>query len=187
MRLFIGVFPPAAIAAQIGARLDALQLPDARWVRDENLHLTLTFLGECAASELPPLRAALERTAATQAALRLELGQLDAFPSLQRPRVLVLRTLRGEAELRAVAACLERELGPQRSSDRRSFQPHLTLARLDGSVAAAELGALAAELADARFAFDIDAIDLMQSELGGGPARYTCLHRAALRRAKDFT
>jgi 2'-5' RNA ligase len=181
MRLFCGVFPPPDVAAAIGEQLDALDLPRGRWVQDSQLHMTLAFLGEVPSSSLAQMSAALVRAAASQSRFWLELGQLDAFPSFARARVVFLRALRGEAELNRLAERLAAELPAElRPADSRDFHAHLTLARFAEPPQAAVMHTLSDRLAAARFAFEVQRLDLMHSELGRGGARYGRVHAAPM-------
>ncbi|MFV0535434.1 MAG: RNA 2',3'-cyclic phosphodiesterase [Cumulibacter sp.] len=53
MRLFTAIAPPADIVAALYERLDVMReiRPDLRWVRADNLHVTVRFLGECGERE----------------------------------------------------------------------------------------------------------------------------------------
>ena len=61
MRLFVALELPADLQRAVGELVSQHRpaLPKARWVRPENLHLTLAFLGETATERLPDLEAAM--------------------------------------------------------------------------------------------------------------------------------
>ena len=181
VRLFCGVFPPVAVAAQIGAQLDALELPRGRWVQDAQLHLTLTFFGEMQPSTLPDLRAAIDRASAAQASFELELGEFDAFPALARARVGFLRARRGGEELTRLAAALAAELpAGLRPPQQHEFHAHLTLVRFAAPPPGEAMQALSAQLAQQRFRFEVRRVDLMRSELDRAGAHYRHLHASSL-------
>lgn len=125
MRLFVAI----ALPDQQRARLAALAngLPGARWVAEQNLHLTLRFLGELDGNEAGDVDAALAGVRMPGFELRLEgvshfgegrkLRQLwagvQANPALVR--------LRDKVEQAVIRAGLPPE--------KRKFKPHVTLAR----------------------------------------------------------
>ena len=126
MRLFIAIEFPDDIKAALGQlRVD---IPGARWVATEQIHLTLAFLGEVEDAAVEPLTRALAHVRIPE--FRLRFGGAGCFPSRQRPRVL-WAGLQPEPRLNdlvdrirsTVLACTI----PQ---EERRFSPHITLARL---------------------------------------------------------
>jgi 2'-5' RNA ligase len=132
MRLFVAVTLGADIEARATAAMAELQAmaPQARWVRPEGLHLTLSFLGEVAAERLPELREALSGVATHHAPFTLSVAGGGGFGSPRHPRVLWAGIGGDTAALGAlqaeVAAALE-PLGFPRET--RAYTAHLTLAR----------------------------------------------------------
>ena len=102
----------------------------ARWVRPEDLHLTLAFLGERPAEVLPALEALAALVAPRHGAFSLRTARLGGFPREERTRILwlglepcpVLETL--AEDLRGALAS-----GGQ-AFDAKPFRAHITLARL---------------------------------------------------------
>lgn len=101
-----------------------------RWVRPDQLHVTLRFLGETAVSHLPAIQQQLDQIASHHAPLTLTLGQLGCFPNCQRPRIFWVG-LEGELErlhaLQQEIEAMANQLGWAR--EKRPFSPHLTLGR----------------------------------------------------------
>ena len=132
MRLFVAV-PVAEPARQQILKLLG-QLRGAawpvRWVHDEGLHMTLKFFGEVGAERLDVIAEALRFAAADAGSLALQLGDLGAFPSRSRPRVLwvgvnappALELLQDRIERGCEAIGFPPEGTP--------FQPHITLGRV---------------------------------------------------------
>lgn len=128
-RLFIAVRPPEPVRDRL---VDAMEgIEGARWVDEENLHLTLRFLGEVERPAANDLAAALGRIAWPRFALRIEgvghftrKGQTTALWA-RIPDSAPLEGLRQKVEGACEAAGLGRET--------RRFTPHVTLARLGRS------------------------------------------------------
>jgi len=102
-----------------------------RWTDPGSWHLTLQFLSDWPETRLEGLKKALEAGTFPEPFV-LHPGKLDAFPSLDAPRVLFLH-MGDDGQIAALAARV-REIvagvwgdGPQ---DTRAFRPHLTLARI---------------------------------------------------------
>jgi len=125
-RLFIAIDLPQEIKKEL-ARI-CFGLPGARWVPEEQLHLTLRFIG---AVEGGIFRDIKEVLAAVRAeAFSLRLAGLGHFPPRRSPKVLWVGIERNErlVSLRKKVEAVLLRAGLQ--PDRRKFSAHITLARL---------------------------------------------------------
>jgi RNA 2',3'-cyclic 3'-phosphodiesterase len=132
MRLFAGVPIPDPARGEILNLLTDLRRSDwpVRWVHDEGLHLTLKFFGEVGGERLDVITEALLFAATGAGPQALTLGELGAFPSRSRPRVLwigvqappSLELLQDRIERGSEAIGFPPEGTP--------FQPHVTLGRV---------------------------------------------------------
>jgi len=98
----------------------------ARWVKPENYHLTLLFLGDRAADDLAKLCHHAKAIAAETSPFTLDLQGVGFFPDQRRPRVLYMDVCRGREAVIRLAGALHMADGQQAAK----FRPHLTLARL---------------------------------------------------------
>jgi 2'-5' RNA ligase len=177
MRLFIAINLPAAI--RDGIHADVAPLRDSanaiRWVASGALHVTLKFLGEQDDRAVDDLRAALESVAQRHAPLSVETTAIGAFPNFRRPRVVWVG-MTGENALRSLARDIDQALAPLGfPAETRAFQAHLTLGRVKGELDPHDATAVATAAAACRVSrsFDVQAVDLMRSELGPGGSRYS--------------
>lgn len=125
MRLFIAIDLPEAVKS----RLDSLRadIPGARWVPPEQLHLTLAFLGEVDAAGCETLSAELAKIKAE--GFTLHFSRLGCFPHPRSPRILWLG-LQPELRLLQLARLVRAAvLSCGISQEERPFAPHITLAR----------------------------------------------------------
>jgi 2'-5' RNA ligase len=137
MRLFVALDLPWDLRERLA--LLAGGLPGARWVVPENLHLTLRFIGEVNGPQAEEIDHALAGLRARGFPLRL--AGLGVYHKNDRPVTLWIGAERS-APLAHLQTKIETAL--QRAGlepERRRFTPHVTLARLDASVAEAKLGA----------------------------------------------
>ena len=126
MRLFVALDLPDRFRSALAAlRAD---VPGARWVPAENLHVTLHFLGEVAPETAKRLVADVRRL--TFAPVSLVPAGMNVFPSLRRPRVLVVQMKHNApfTALHAATAALIARHGF--APEARLFHPHVTIARL---------------------------------------------------------
>jgi len=137
VRLFVAADPSAGVRR--AAALLALDLKRAlerhdvfrgiRWVPEENLHLTVWFLGEVEESLSAQVLDALRSPLRTRA-FRLEISGFGAFPPSGSPRVLWLGVTAGLRELAAAHAEVGSRLQPLGfAPEGRAYSAHLTVAR----------------------------------------------------------
>lgn len=125
-RLFIGLELPGDVREAL-SRI-ARDVPGARWVRPEQLHITLAFLGNVDAARQARLRDALQDVRLTPFALQLR--GAGTFGGA-RPRVLWAGLVEVPAALRRLHADVSAAIQDAGLvADPAPFHPHVTLARL---------------------------------------------------------
>lgn len=109
----------------------AQTVSNVKWVEQENLHLTLKFLGEVREEELGAIKGVAARIAAAWSPLVLALGDPGVFPNGRQARVLWVGLKDEEGRLAAMAGQLDHELASLGfPPEEGTFVPHLTLGRL---------------------------------------------------------
>jgi 2'-5' RNA ligase len=184
VRLFVAVELPEEVRRAAVELAEAARpaLPPASWVRPENLHLTLVFLGDADAARLPDLRRALGEACRGRRAFAAETAAPGAFPPRGPVRVLWLGLEPADA-LRALAEGLRAELdGAGFAFDRKPFRAHVTLARARSPWPAAARERIAA-LAPVPRRFDVAEAVLFESRLAPGGSRYSAQARLPLAEA----
>jgi 2'-5' RNA ligase len=132
MRLFVALEIPPEVRDGLAALIREFRAlaPRLKWVRAENLHLTLKFIGETERARLDAICAALAEVRSTHV-LELGVHGLGFFPDDQRSRVL-WAGLRPPEHVAQLAAAIEAALAAVGfPREQRPFAPHLTLARLE--------------------------------------------------------
>jgi 2'-5' RNA ligase len=101
-----------------------------KWVDENNLHLTLKFLGDTTLHQVDDLKAILKKISARSNVFSFRLKGLAFFKNKGIPRVLFIGIEEGEA-LQQLAAEINLQLFALGfEKENRPFSPHLTLARL---------------------------------------------------------
>ena len=170
-RLFVAIRPPETFREIL---LDLMEgVPDLRWQQDEQLHLTLRFIGEVERPMAEDIAAELGRirfepfTLALSGVGKFEKhrhGTLWAGVAPKDP----LKALNAKVERACQSAGLEPE--------RRAYHPHITLARWKGRAAGLERfverhASLTSE------PWDVDEFILYESRLGREGAHYEAVER----------
>jgi len=126
MRLFIAIeLPEQARNALAGLRCD---IPGARWIPVEQIHLTLSFLGEVDDDGVTRLTDRLSRIHVPTFTLRF--GESGCFPDRRRPRVLWVGLEHDSRLLNLAAKVHDAVTECGIALEDRPFSPHITLARI---------------------------------------------------------
>jgi 2'-5' RNA ligase len=187
-RLFVALEPAEPVRRRIAAAAGALQrgagaaASEVRWVAEENVHLTLQFLGAVPEERVPAVEKAVAETAAAARPLLLEVKGAGGFPNARRPRVVWLGLSGDVAALAALVAELGKRLTPLGfAPEARSFSAHLTVGRArDGRGAPGLGGALASVAQDEGVAWRAAELVLFESHLSPAGPRYEAVLRAPL-------
>jgi len=185
VRLFVAVFPPRAAQRAAAAVIDALRHDhdDVSWVKPDNLHYTMRFIGEAGADGARRVAEAAHAAAAVHTAFDAALGAAGAFPDARRARVLWLGLSHGAAALESLAHSLATELDHRGwPREPRAFTPHLTIGRVRAPRAdwTARLAA-APPVAATDATFRIDRLSVVESKLHPKGSIYTVREAAELR------
>jgi 2'-5' RNA ligase len=186
LRTFIAVDVRKAIRDRLVALQDTLARAgtEVKWVEENNLHVTLLFLGEVEDRETPALCQAVADCCAVRNAFSISVETVGCFPNPRRPRVVWAGVGAGSAELIALHDALEPpllDLGCYRRED-RAYTPHITLGRVRGERSTATLAtALARQAKWHGGETDVREIHVLSSELTPQGPIYTVLSRAKLR------
>jgi 2'-5' RNA ligase len=133
MRLFVGVFPPPEVQQAAYEVASVWRRPGDRisWVKVDNLHYTMRFLGELGKKGAERVCDAAREAASARHAFEATLGGVGVFPSSRRARVIWISLAEGAEALTDLARGLEqglRQRGFER--DNHPFKAHLTLGRV---------------------------------------------------------
>jgi len=177
MRLFVALEIPGEIRDALALVLKELRgfAPLAKWVRAENLHVTLKFLGETESDKVSAIANALGSIRSEQP-ITLEFRGLGFFPNEKRPRVFWVG-MESSPNLKILAEEIDQRLHRLGFPlEDRPFTPHLTLARLNPPGLPPKLGYAVAENSSRNFGFfTTREFHLIESKLKPTGAEYTTL------------
>ena len=155
----------------------------ASWVKPENLHLTLKFLGNVPVQDIDPVFSTMHNVVSDFSKFELSAGGLGVFPGVKKGRVVwagiggrtdILKNLFQSLEDHLLLLGIKKE--------RQRFSPHITLGRIKTPVPPAELIPLIQECKDIRSrSFKLGSIDFFKSELTPFGAIHTLLLQAEIK------
>jgi len=166
-RLFVAIRPPRAIRDLL---IDAMDdSPEFRWQDEEQLHLTLRFIGEVERPLASDIADALSNIRASRFELRIKgVGYFE-----QRSSGALWAGVEPKAPVASLAAKIERmcqQAGLE--PERRAYHPHITLARWKGRRTRELQDYLEREAALSSAPFAVSDFTLFESQLSRHGAHY---------------
>jgi RNA 2',3'-cyclic 3'-phosphodiesterase len=183
-RIFIAAELPENVKKQISLlnrELDEAGIP-AKPVREENLHITLKFIGAAPPGGMARIQTILKESSEEAEPFPVFFRGAGAFPSPERPSVLWAGAAGDKGFLSAIFRQLDRKLAEAGfPGEKRKFHPHVTFARLKKGLRTGERKKLTRWLEAKQSAYfgetEIRRLSLFRSELSSEGASYYPLAR----------
>lgn len=184
IRAFAAIEIGEGARAECAALVQRMRSMPARvtWVRPENFHLTVRFLGDVTPDQIAAyakiLRPEFSRLPAFEAWLR----GVGVFPHPRWPTVIWTGFESAESDATAIQSIAERAAcAIGLAAETRPYAPHVTLGRVRKE---SQKGGVFTRLTEVNpfttDAFTVEAVSLFSSELTPHGAQYTRLHRLTL-------
>ena len=188
IRTFISIdFPEQAIKVigDIQKSLNNAIPTIVRWIKSENMHLTLKFLGNVQLQKIHVIEIALDKIALEIEPFHLNLEGIGAFPNWGHPRIIwigvgkpeLVHGLAEQIEEKMVALDCQKEI--------KSFSPHLTIGRVREHISSEDIQMLEKRTRINTTFVDqimVTGIHLYKSDLHPSGPVYTLLHSSPFKR-----
>ena len=174
-RCFIGFLIPDEIKARILSiqkGLEALPMK-CKFVEEENLHISLSFLGEVEDSKIDEISNKLDNISKNYGKIHAKITGIKPIPNRNYMRVLALGVV-DEGRLKEISSMIEKEIGGDVKP------PHLTLCRIREITNKNKFWEFIDRCDDVNIEIDIDSIQLIKSELKRSGPVYSVIHRSLL-------
>ncbi len=183
MRAFIAIELPDDVRRKLASIQEELKKANAdiKWVKPENIHLTLKFLGNIPDDKIEKIKALLDKIASRHGKFEAILFKIGAFPKLEYPRVIWVGMDKGCNLAEEIAVKIEdgcEHIGF--AKEKRPFSAHLTLGRVRTGKNKVALKEKLLSTAVKPQSFIVDKIILFQSTLTPRGPIYTPLHSSIL-------
>lgn len=184
-RLFIAIETEDFLKTELKKIQNTLKKSSAnvKWVKPENIHLTLKFLDETPDDKINSITEILNETAGQFSPFDCTINHLGAFPNPEYPEIIWIGIEQNREKIKEIALQLEEKLeqiGFKKES--REFSAHITLGRLHTS---AHSLLLSAAIRDYKLPLSlgqmIKEITLFQSTLTSQGPVYEILKKARLK------
>lgn len=106
--------------------------PQAKWLRKEHFHITLTFFKALPTKDINPIEELLKKMSEEFSSFSIEFNKVNVFPSWERVRVLWIGcNEEGEKKIQKIVKALIEGLQKKGIfiEEEKEFSPHITLAR----------------------------------------------------------
>lgn len=183
-RSFIAIEVPQKVQTAIFKMTSNLQqvypIPIVRWVPEENIHLTLKFLGDIPAQKLERLAQSFAVETEQMPSFTLEFSETGVFPNLRKPRIMWIG-LKKHPELENLYKVIEStSLVNGFPAEERPFSPHITLGRISDRFPLSELQKLCRDFCTLEAGtidpIVINSIKVFKSDLKPNGPVYTLIH-----------
>ncbi len=183
-RIFIAINLPEDIKKKfLDYQRKWSELP-IRWVKKENLHITLIFLGYLTNEELIDVCKITKEKAEKHQSFSLTLNKTCYGPPKKMPPRMVWIEGEKSESLTGLKNDLEKsffDFGILRNTEKRAFSPHITLGRIrqwEWQRIEPEERLDVSE--DISLSFEVQSIEVMESQLKRGGAEYVILESVSL-------
>ena len=183
IRTFIAVELPDTIKTQV-EQLEVRLIKaraDIKWVKPQNIHITLKFLGEITTERVEAACTGVRKALQTIGPFQLSLSRVGAFPNLDRARVLWVDVEKGRDELINLQHQIEDILFTRNFvREPRPFSPHLAIGRVRSPKGLGTLTDLVKQTPFQTLDFRVDRVAVIKSYLESSGSIYTVLEHAPL-------
>ncbi len=183
-RIFIAINLPSEVK-QFLAKYETKfpELP-AKWTPEDNLHITLVFLGDLTDVELGEVCVIVKEIAGRHNTLDVDLNTVGYGPDSKIPPKFLWASGEKSNQLSALKKDLEEALLEKIVNfdpDKRGFTPHVTMARISTFAWRAINPEERPEVGEAvDLLFTAESIDVMESEMGKEGLYYTVIESISL-------
>ncbi len=184
VRTFIGIELEKSVISEISEEISYLKckFPDINWVRQENLHLTLKFLGNIQPNDLRSIFNDISVLENSVPSFAVSVSGVRLLPDARHPRIVCAGCSFGSNELVRLQQSIDKicnKLGYP--LEQKDFTPHITLGRIKKPSFAHGFEDYLTDLNNVDFGItDVDEVVVYMSELGNNGALYSPMYRVRL-------
>jgi 2'-5' RNA ligase len=176
LRSFIAIELPETVRSALAEFQQDLKKygADVRWIKPENIHLTLKFLGNIEEDRVESIAEKIRGACGIHNGFELEISGTGVFPNKRSPRVLWAGVIINDTVM-ALHKGIEGGMGALGfEREKRRFSPHLTLGRFRSLRGKQAVLDIMDSCREKRFGImDVNSVLLMRSDLSPKGAKYT--------------
>ncbi len=180
-RIFLAINLPEEIKNKLAKYQASWPELPIKWTKKDNLHITLVFIGRVKDEEIPEICKISEKVAEQNKSFTINLNKICYAPPKKMPPRMVwaagetsneLTKLQRELEDSLLTSTVKRVI----KEEKRAYFPHITLGRIrTWEFRRIEPGERPAVNEDISLSFEVNSIEVMESQLKRSGAEYTIL------------
>ncbi|MDH4330880.1 MAG: RNA 2',3'-cyclic phosphodiesterase [Candidatus Moranbacteria bacterium] len=128
-KIFIGIDLPQAVKKRLMQKIEKWKDLPVRWSREENLHITLSFLGHVDDEMLSNICEKVCNAVEEIDIFDMDMSKIELGPEGGKDAKMFWFSGEASDELKKLQSSIERELGFFHE-DKKVFRPHITLGRI---------------------------------------------------------
>ncbi|MEA3295554.1 MAG: RNA 2',3'-cyclic phosphodiesterase [Patescibacteria group bacterium] len=177
-RIFIAINLPNKIKDELSRFQDALNELPVKWIKKDNLHITLSFIGKIDDNQILEVGEIVKNIVADYNKFFVNLIEIDYGPKNIFPPRMIWATIGDNSALREINKNLEKSLKLKNDN----FFPHITLGRINQwQYKKIEPEERQEIKQDIDLNFKVKSIDIMESKLSPRQAKYNILRALELK------
>ena len=151
------------------------------WVRPENFHITLAFLGDLSAREVSKLSDIADDISENVSPFSITFGKIGVMEGWHCSQTLYLEP-KYNRNLLSLQGHLQRELISEKmiKTTRRRFKPHLTIGKFGQRIDLDRKIWRRWQKVPISFSWQVESFAVMKSNINVRPVRYTKVHQISL-------
>lgn len=177
-KIFIAINLPPQIKKRLIQKTEKWRDLPVRWTQEENLHVTLAFLGYLDDEKILSVCDSVNSAVKNFEPFEISLNKIIIGPSENQPR-MVWATGEKSEELKTLVEKIEKSLGIFQR-EKKNFSPHATLGRI-----MKEKWAKLSEKPEIKekinFVIPVDKVEIFESVFGEGKRKYLLLESCPLK------
>lgn len=177
-KIFIGIDLPSDVKKRLTRKIEPWKELPVKWVRENNFHVTLAFLGYVDDDRIFEICSAVKNGVGGNNVFELQLESIELAPVPEIPQ-MVWAIGPANEELLALQEDIEQELGIF-VKEKKAFRPHVTLGRIRAMKwdALPEKPIINESLI---FSVPVEQVTIFESRMENGKQMYTPLEVCELR------
>lgn len=179
MRTFIALEVSQEVRGEIASVQNECRkiAPGVKWVKPENIHITLKFLGEVSPLDIEKIGKAVKTATYGFKDFKVTFTNIGGFPNTKNPRIIWVGISEGKEYVSNLSKVISKELSPCGFlSEDRPFIPHLTIARVKSTKNKGKLTRKIESLKNTDFGEGlINRVLIIESKLSPQGPRYSVL------------
>ena len=177
-KIFLNINIPPKVKRRIVSSVEKWRDLPIKWTKEENLHVTLLFLGYVETETLPAICEKVRQAVENTDIFDLDFEGMGLAPDRDDPQYVSVFGKPSE-ELRMLDEEIEKALGIF-SKSKKSFRPHITVGRIR-SKKWADLTEKPEISLTFSLGIPVESVDIMASDFGEGDSEYSIIECCPLK------